>query len=106
MNKQELFDKIVVHLRQQGKRSLDARGYCVYRGDDNTKCAFGCLIDDLEYRPEMENKCLGELCRSNLYGLKRYHVYVSFLGQMQYIHDNDPLRYWEENFNLVYSSEL
>lgn len=60
MNRQEIFDKVAVHLLTQNKRSknTDVEGdpYCKYRGTDNLMCAAGILITDDRYKVEMENK--------------------------------------------------
>ena len=34
MNKQEMFDTALAHMRQQGRRSLRPNGTCAYRGAD------------------------------------------------------------------------
>lgn len=49
MNKQEIFDKVVSHLRAQKKQALGSNYICAYRGVDGTKCAAGCLITDEVY---------------------------------------------------------
>lgn len=54
MQPQEIFDTVVRHLAQQGGPAKDGNGDCVYRGQNNTKCAVGCLIPDEMYRPEMD----------------------------------------------------
>lgn len=60
MNTQEVFNRVVKHLRQQGMRSMrirDARpgaAGCAYRGDNGTMCAVGCLIADEHYNEWFE----------------------------------------------------
>lgn len=55
MTKQEVFDTVARHLRQQNCQALaepapDNRPpSCAYRGKNNTKCAVGCLIPDHLY---------------------------------------------------------
>lgn len=51
MNAQEIFDKVVNHLRKQGHRSLSEDGRCLYRGSNGDKCAIGCIISDEDYQP-------------------------------------------------------
>lgn len=51
---QEIFNQVYLGIIKQGKPSVDKDGYCVYRGEDNCKCAVGFLIPDDEYDPEME----------------------------------------------------
>ena len=60
MNNQEIFNRVVIHLRKQGRKSHSSnrlrRDECKYRAPDGLCCAVGCLIDDEHYRPEMEAK--------------------------------------------------
>ncbi len=51
---QQVFDKIVSHLRSQGKQSRNTLGDCVYKNTDGTSCAVGCLIEDQFYSPDIE----------------------------------------------------
>jgi hypothetical protein len=60
MTAQEIFDKVLAHLRTQGEPALDYLGTCAYRGRLNETtgkspmCAIGCLIPDDKYDPTME----------------------------------------------------
>lgn len=54
MTDQEIFDKILFHLRKQGKAARDDTGNCAYRGAGGTMCAVGCLISDDMYDPAFE----------------------------------------------------
>lgn len=53
MNAQEIFDKVVVHLNNQGHPARDMNGACVYLAPNGDMCAVGCLLGD-RYRPTME----------------------------------------------------
>lgn len=55
---QEVFDKVVDHLRTQGEPAKNSRGKCKYKTDSGLKCAIGCLIEDDEYNPKMEGLSL------------------------------------------------
>ncbi len=59
MTPQEIFDKVVNHLRAQGAKSeMDhpvAGLMCAYRGIQGRMCAVGCLIPDADYLPTMED---------------------------------------------------
>ena len=68
MTKQELFDKVCVHLRKQGchSKALVPRirlseetqePECAYRSDAGS-CAIGCLMLDSEYATWMEGNSL------------------------------------------------
>ncbi len=54
MTLQEIFDKVILHLRRQHVVSVCVFGACAYRGDEGRQCAIGCLIPDDEYDPNME----------------------------------------------------
>lgn len=45
MNKQEIFDKVALHLLTQGRQATDGT-FCQYLTSDGLKCAIGCLIPD------------------------------------------------------------
>lgn len=45
MNKQEIFDKVALHLLTQGRQATDGT-FCQYLTSDGLKCAVGCLIPD------------------------------------------------------------
>lgn len=92
MNKQEIFDKVVVHLATQGKRAMHGDD-CQYRTPDGLKCAVGCVLPDDLYNPEMDSP------NGSLSGIsevaKRYpevKAYfgkdnITFLSKLQMIHD-------------------
>lgn len=50
--------KLIAHIRSflavQDEASVDARGGCLYRGENSTRCAVGCIIPDEIYAPKME----------------------------------------------------
>lgn len=108
LNKQEVFDKIITGLRRQGKQSKDGF-FCAYRSADGCKCAVGQLIPDEAYHPMMEG-----------YGVNHPVILeallrvvdpstILFISYMQYIHDRDDVKLWEQSFkraaelhNLIY----
>lgn len=66
MNLQEIFNKVYTGLRDQGfERAVNERGNCMYRAPDGKKCAFGHLIPDELYKPEMEDVLARFLIVSN-----------------------------------------
>jgi hypothetical protein len=71
LKNQEIFDKVVNHLRRQKKQALACPGgACVYRTKDKRplRCAAGFLIPAREYEPEFER------CGSiSIEDIKRYH---------------------------------
>ena len=54
INRQEVFDKALTHLRKQGGIAVSSEDECSYRGPAGSMCAVGCLILDEHYLPEME----------------------------------------------------
>lgn len=61
-NRQNVFNRVVTHLRAQGKRSLadhkrpSGHTACRYRNRDGLKCAIGGLFPDELYKREMDVK--------------------------------------------------
>ena len=103
MNKQEIFDTVVAHLRKQGKKAQhttdDGVTTCRYRTDDGLKCAAGCLMPDEVYSSDME----GQRCFASdlLARLPRALVDVfesDVLHELQNLHDHDPVSMWETRF--------
>lgn len=108
MTNQEIFDKVKKHLLKQGVKSVDAEGFCNYRGLDSTKCAIGALIPDELYKSEMEGW--------DVYRLKdKFPEVASFLGlttdkdrdlfrllaDLQGVHDVYDPEAWEEELQDI-----
>jgi hypothetical protein len=95
MNNQEVFTKVVTHLRKQGNKAWGSEYGCLYRGPNGTSCAVGCLIPDEEYFADMEQKIVREITEKydlpSLRGLD-----TELLGELQNIHDNSQPVRWEE----------
>ncbi len=53
LNAQQVFDKVLTHLRKQEHAAVNGGG-CVYRAPNGDMCAFGCLIPNELYAPVME----------------------------------------------------
>lgn len=51
---QKIFDKVSKHLVKQNKKATKD-GSCVYRGDNNLRCAIGALIKDEFYKPSFDS---------------------------------------------------
>lgn len=122
MNKQEIFDTVVNHLRQQGKRAYnDSEQMCMYRGPDGTKCAAGVFITDEEYRPDLEGKTITALITSGPFSDKYYlpklaaliGKYPELVLSLQSVHDQASVENWENmlfevanRFGLVYNPPM
>src|SRR3990167_10848904 len=110
MTKQEIFDKIALHLLRQNKKSVNKSGFCAYRGTNGLKCAAGCLIDDLEYKPEMEIHNFGMVFTTDnginvfdeLLKNKPYlYDNLELIKTLQRIHDNHNVCEWKEELNYL-----
>lgn len=53
LNHQQAFDKMLAHVRQQGRPSMNGTA-CLYRGPGGRMCAVGCLIPDNCYDMNLE----------------------------------------------------
>ena len=99
MTAQEVFDKIVAHLRAQAAKSVQGFS-CKYRGPNGTKCAVGCLIPDEQYRPEMEGIMVDDLISRGW--LPEYLIpHQKLLCDMQRVHDQTRIENWEADFLMV-----
>lgn len=89
MTEQEIFEKVLRHLDQQGHRaveaSLDGSGRCVYLSPNGDKCAIGCLITN--YHPKMDSDrwLIGTLLSLGL--IPTVNENNAFLFKLQVIHD-------------------
>lgn len=102
---QELFGKIISHLRAQNAVSLLATDdqSCAYRGLNGLKCAVGCLISDEEYDPKMENNNLKYLMQNfpTLFISSLDRQCKNLMRRMQLIHDATSPEMWENSFQEV-----
>lgn len=84
---QEIFDKVLNHLRTQGKAAVDDEGTCAYRGEGGTSCAVGCLIPDALYSSEFENKAVAaDVFKKTLEALG-LTGHIKLLRSLQSAHD-------------------
>jgi len=105
-SQQEVFNKIVTHLRKQGKRSVNEYNKCVYRGLDGRMCAVGCLIPDENYKKGFDKSGgvnIGGLFFDGAFVgtgiLPKKHL--DLLISMQRVHDKYSVEKWEEQFKAV-----
>lgn len=111
---QEVFDKVVHHLRTQQGQAVEVlddgdTGVCLYHAPDGKKCAIGVLISDEQYSSGMERA-------GSVYGLKSGYpdvvrsftptdvrTPIAFLIELQAAHDttsswtNDKFNYHGES---------
>lgn len=95
---QEVFNQVAKHLLTQMRqsRSVAALGGCAYRGEDQLKCAAGCLIGDDEYYIGMENKIWTSLPTIP-------DVHQDLISRLQRIHDHNFPNKWKRL--LVYEAK-
>jgi len=97
MKAQEIFDRVAVHLFQQGKRSTD-KFHCRYYNNDGLKCAVGALIPEEIYFSEMDigNKTIKSLVEVHD---EKFPDWVKnnlgLLQALQSVHDKQ--RNWESS---------
>lgn len=99
--KQEIFDYVETHLKEQDCRSMRVFHdgvNCAYRGEDGTMCAVGCLIADDEYISGMEHHNVTELSRHLSDGTERVLPdrllpHLRMLTELQDFHDCDS--HWQ-----------
>lgn len=82
MTAQQVFDKAVTHLRQQGRPSVAAENSCVYRGPDGLMCAAGPFLRD-EKCAGVEGSGWHSLCDTGLVPAK----HSSLVSRLQNAHD-------------------
>ena len=99
LSDQELFDKVVNHLRAQGCKALE-NNQCKYRTSSGLKCAADCLIPDDMYKPSMEGINIIRVVENNP-NLKYVISNPRLIIRLQYIHDWIEVMNWEESFKGV-----
>lgn len=100
MTKQEIYDKVKAHLLAQGRRAIypSSANTCMYRAPNGDKCAAGALIADEHYLPGLEgmpayyNENVNDALRKS--GVPE--ECLSFVAELQTIHDSCPVECWRE----------
>lgn len=105
---QQIFDRVAVHLIEQGEPSLAYAGVslCMYRGGEGRMCAVGRLIPDNAYDPDMERKSVLDLFNEfpramQVAGLEWRQRWL--LQALQDVHDNHNPKDWDEQLGKVAS---
>lgn len=105
MTPQEIFDRVVTHLRKQGKKAVIENEFgdisCLYRTPDGLKCAVGCLIEDDEYDPSFEGKPIGIVCEINAIISKKLCKHLCLVCSLQFTHDLCVIHDWESRFQFI-----
>ena len=88
ITKQEAFDRVLAHLREQGKPAFRPEtGICLYRTPEGLKCGIGGLIADEDYFDNLEGNAASVKCVYSLFdGNPSDYI---FYGELQNsLHDN------------------
>lgn len=93
MTDQEVFDKVIAHLRAQKCQSVDDTNQCVYRGPRGEKCAAGIFIPDDQYFPWMEGKFVVHEKMAPIF--EKQGIDIGLLNTLQRFHDS--MRNWDHN---------
>lgn len=106
MNLQQvIFDKVVSHLRLQGRQSKNTLGDCVYRNSNGSSCAIGCLIKDEFYSSSIEGCSVDEIgdVISNSLNVSYREVVKceNLLYDLQFIHDYGLTQWEDDKDNFV-----
>lgn len=97
----EVFQFIEHHLLTQNEKSSSYdEGICYYHGDNNLKCAAGCLITDDEYTSEFEANNWNTLVRKRLVPA----AHNKLIRELQNIHDDVPVDSWKHHLDLLRKS--
>ncbi len=107
MTAQEVFNKVVTHLRKQGKQSRDTMR-CLYLSPEGLKCAVGCLIPPEDYRKDMEGKTFDCLLSDRYFHsslIAKFNKHRDLLHRLQELHDCSSvyniLETWERGFIMI-----
>jgi hypothetical protein len=87
---QEVFNKVVNHLLNQGKLATNGKGACAYRSEEGLKCAVGCLIPDKFYDKEIEGKLVSNIFKNFPWIMEKSGLSPAsepLLARLQTIHD-------------------
>lgn len=97
---QQAFDIAALGMLNQGEKSRNHTGTCMYRGDHGRKCAVGFLIPD-----ELYQKCFDsgvELADINDFvDIVGEGEYYQFLARMQETHDAYRVPEWSKQLKYV-----
>lgn len=91
---QEIFNEIATHLLKQNAKSAlnDEWGTCAYRGEDNMRCAAGCIIPDNKYDFDWENHLVTEI---GWFLTNFAKDQLAVIKGCQTIHDSHPVSNWD-----------
>lgn len=93
--RQEVFNIVVTHLLTQGSKAMNSEGGCVYRANNGSKCAVGCLVSDDEYAyTSIEGLGVRDALKAMDY--EPFHENILLLENLQHVHDRVKTESWEK----------
>lgn len=105
---QEIFDKVVGHLRDQGKKSSLCTNdgvTCLYRHPEGLKCAAGCLMKDEYYYQAIEGKNVESWIVQDILKVSGVDMdddnIFSLVKELQSFHDFTSPTLWKTNFKEI-----
>lgn len=97
----EVFQFVEHHLLTQNAKSIGYKNrICYYHGDNNLKCAAGCLIADDEYTPKFETINWNILVQHKLVPA----AHSKLIRELQCLHDDVPVDSWKLHLDLLRKS--
>lgn len=114
LSKQEVFNKVALHLLKQFTKSVDPNrsGTCLYRDGIGNKCAVGVLIPDEMYNREMEWRSSSQLLEcfpqlQSLFKEDEFPIICDMLTFCQWIHDEfAPDQWYDQILKLAEKFDL
>lgn len=112
MTNQEIFDTVFEKLLKQGCASMNVHGECMYRGQDDAKCAVGHLIPDELYDTYIERRRvedLPDIILNAIIDASSNHEHpksnLNLLIKLQGAHDrylaHDGINDWKERMRVI-----
>lgn len=109
---QEIFNKVARHLLTQNEKAQKGI-HCMYRltvkrmnkeGVEESvtlKCGAGAMIEDEDYKVEMENKPIGYLVGGEQISRLNYDSHDFLLSRLQAVHDGVDVCEWKNKLGAV-----
>jgi hypothetical protein len=100
MDNQTIFNKAVVFLLGQGRKSIE-REQCLYRGPEGTACGVGLFIKDEFYSPKLEGYGMGSesVTAALLQSIGEFDG--GFMLEIQTVHDEYSVEEWPHRFRVL-----
>lgn len=107
---EEVYSYVKEFLLEQGEKSENVKYGCAYRGEDNRKCAIGCLILDEFYDeafegglPNSNDGPKGYMVRNAIEkSLPNWEINYGLLMDIQEVHDSYEVYSWPYELSRRY----